>query len=136
MTTAAVCRTRIDEPESLYKLFVFDTETTGIRRNAEIVEIAIVESVVTAEHGRRPARFDRLIKPTRPIGNSCIHGITQEMVCVLHHLSTLRFRMQSTVILDALRITLIPLLCLVRTSFIVVNITASSAARSQNATSN
>jgi DNA polymerase-3 subunit epsilon len=52
-----------------------DTETTGLDRSAEIIEIAIVDhdgSIL----------FDELVKPLRPIPSSAtaIHHITNEMV--------------------------------------------------------
>lgn len=53
----------------------FDTETTGLERTDEIVEISIVDfdgSVL----------FSSLVKPSKPIpaGASRIHGITNELV--------------------------------------------------------
>lgn len=52
-----------------------DTETTGLDRQAEIVEIAIIDhdgSIL----------FDELIKPIRPIpsGAAAVHHITNEMI--------------------------------------------------------
>lgn len=57
------------------KIVCFDTETTGLDSDAEIVQIAIVNV------DEEPI-FDRLIKPVRPIPAEAtkIHGITNEMV--------------------------------------------------------
>ncbi len=54
---------------------IVDTETTGLRDDAEIVEIAIVDAAETLE-------FVALVKPSKPIPESAtnIHGITNEMV--------------------------------------------------------
>lgn len=52
-----------------------DTETTGLNRDAEIVEIAIVDS-------HAEILLQTFVKPSRPIpaDASAIHGITDEMV--------------------------------------------------------
>ncbi|WP_417212037.1 exonuclease domain-containing protein [Acinetobacter venetianus] len=55
--------------------FTLDTETTGIKKDAEIVEIAVLD-----QHGGLV--FHSLIKPSKPIPKEVIsiHGITNEMV--------------------------------------------------------
>jgi len=52
-----------------------DTETTGLDKNAEIVEIAVVDDT-------GQILINRLIRPTQPIPPviSNLHGITDEMV--------------------------------------------------------
>lgn len=52
-----------------------DTETTGLDRNAEVVEISIIDSDGSL-------LFSSLVKPLTPIPADvqCIHGITNEMV--------------------------------------------------------
>ena len=52
-----------------------DTETTGLKTNAEIIEISIVDS-----DGR--SMFNSLVRPRKPIPLDVvrIHGITEEMV--------------------------------------------------------
>jgi DNA polymerase-3 subunit epsilon len=52
-----------------------DTETTGIERNSEIIEICIIDDMGQVV-------FESLVKPTRPISLDVtrIHGITNEMV--------------------------------------------------------
>lgn len=52
-----------------------DTETTGLEKQDEVVEISVMDS-----NGQ--ALFDSLIKPSQPIPEATtrIHGITQEMV--------------------------------------------------------
>lgn len=52
-----------------------DTETTGLNRDAEIVEIAVVNS-------QAEILIQTFVKPSRPIppDASAIHGITDEMV--------------------------------------------------------
>ena len=54
---------------------IFDTETTGLDENAEIIEISVIDSLGTV-------LLDSLIKPSKPIPNeaTAIHGITNEMV--------------------------------------------------------
>ena len=56
---------------------VLDTETTGLDEDAEIVEIAIVDST-----GK--VLLDTLVKPSKPLPVYCeaseIHGITNEML--------------------------------------------------------
>lgn len=54
---------------------VIDTETTGLRTDDEIVEIAIINM-------RGEVLLNTLVKPTKPIPAeaTCIHGITDEMV--------------------------------------------------------
>jgi len=54
---------------------IFDTETTGLGRTAEIVQIGIVDN-----HGH--AVMNQLLRPQGPIdpGASRIHGITDEQV--------------------------------------------------------
>lgn len=56
-------------------IIYLDTETTGIDRNAEIVEIAIID-----QSGN--SLFQSLVRPSIPIPQeaSKIHGITDEMV--------------------------------------------------------
>jgi DNA polymerase-3 subunit epsilon len=56
-------------------IIYLDTETTGIDRNAEIVEIAIID-----REGN--SLFQSLVRPSIPIPQeaSKIHGITDEMV--------------------------------------------------------
>lgn len=57
------------------KPLYFDTETTGLDRNAEVVEISIVESDGSIV-------FSSFIKPSQPIPFDAqrIHGIDNEMV--------------------------------------------------------
>jgi DNA polymerase III epsilon subunit-like protein len=54
---------------------ILDTETTGLGEDAEIVEIAIIDS-------RGTVLLDSLVQPVRPIpfDASAIHGISNEMV--------------------------------------------------------
>ena len=54
---------------------IVDTETTGLGDDAEIVEIAVVDS-------QGSIVFDSLVKPSRPIPReaSDIHGITNAAV--------------------------------------------------------
>ena len=53
----------------------FDTETTGFRRNAEIVEIGVVDA-------EGQTVLESLVRPTRriPADATAVHGITDEMV--------------------------------------------------------
>ena len=52
-----------------------DTETTGLYRSSEVVEVAVVDA-----QGRE--LFDSLVRPTRgiPAEATAVHGITDEMV--------------------------------------------------------
>ena len=52
-----------------------DTETTGLYRSSEIVEVAVVDA-----QGRE--LFDSLVRPTRgiPAAATAVHGITDQMV--------------------------------------------------------
>lgn len=54
---------------------VLDTETTGLDRTAEVVQIAVVNSAGTV-------LMDTLVRPVKPIPVAAtrIHGITNEMV--------------------------------------------------------
>ena len=53
----------------------FDTETTGFRSNAEIVEIGVVDA-------EGQTVLESLVRPTRriPADATAVHGITDEMV--------------------------------------------------------
>lgn len=59
----------------LRKCNILDTETTGVKENAEIVSAAIIDQDGTV-------LFHSLIKPVNPITEitTAIHGITNEMV--------------------------------------------------------
>lgn len=52
---------------------IIDTETTGFKSDDEIIQIAIIDQTGAT-------LLDSLVKPTKPILNSSIHGITDEMV--------------------------------------------------------
>lgn len=52
---------------------IFDTETTGVGGRDEIIQLAAIDQAGTVLVNTR-------IKPTIPIPNSHIHGITDEMV--------------------------------------------------------
>lgn len=58
-----------------YDPIYLDTETTGLNKNAEVVEISIIDS-----SGK--ILLDTLVKPAKPIPREAIdiHGITNEMV--------------------------------------------------------
>lgn len=60
---------------SLATFIVFDLETTGLRRDERIIEIALQDI-----HGGENSTFHTLINPGRAVPNAFIHGITTSMV--------------------------------------------------------
>lgn len=60
---------------SLATFIVFDLETTGLRRDERIIEIALQDL-----HGGENSTFHTLINPGRAVPNAFIHGITTKMV--------------------------------------------------------
>lgn len=78
MTEANGYRQRIVELARQFiagNALIIDTETTGLNKDDQVVEIAIIDSNETIE-------FSALIKPSKPIPPDAtrIHGITNEMV--------------------------------------------------------
>lgn len=60
---------------SLATIIVFDLETTGLRRDERIIEIALQDL-----HGGENSSFHTLVNPGRAVPNAFIHGITTNMV--------------------------------------------------------
>jgi len=74
-TSMRVNAVQIARQKLLEQPVYIDTETTGIERSDEIVEIAIID-----HNGK--TLLDSLVRPTRPIppDASRVHGISDEMV--------------------------------------------------------
>lgn len=65
-----------EDVASLVTVIVFDIETTGLRRDERVIEIALQDLA-----GGQNSTFQTLVNPGRHVPNSDIHGITTRMVC-------------------------------------------------------
>lgn len=77
---------------SKLKLFVFDTETTGIStRWGRIIEFAIKESALTVDDLHEASSLQFLAHPEGLIKNLHIHGISDSDVCDVQFPLSLKF---------------------------------------------